>query len=118
MTIAWVKATPGRPITSAATGGSRGEARAVDVVELLRRYAFSWSANSLWIERWRSSRNSVAELLGVAARGEEAVAPGVRVAERLRDALEADRERAKHGRAGRLDTAQRTGRRPSGTRAR
>ena len=38
---------------------------------------------------------------------EEAVGPPVAVAKRLRDALEADRERPEDGRAGGLDTAQR-----------
>ena len=83
-----------------------GEARTVDVVEQRRRYAFSWSANSLWIARWRRSRLG-AERSASERAVEQAVGPAVGVTERLRDALEAHRERAEDGRAGRLDAAQR-----------
>ncbi len=48
-----------------------------------------------------------AEAFGLAAGVEEAVGPAVRVAERLRHALEADGERAQSGRSGGLDTGER-----------
>ena len=70
-----------------------------------RRDSFSWRANSFWIARWRRSRTSRGALrLGAGV--EQAVGPAVRVTERLRDALDADRERPQH--ASRRPTARRT----------
>ena len=109
MTIACVKRPPGDAITSAATDRkSAREARAVDVVQQLAEVL-------VLLERERALDRALSELpylgaerLGLAsARSEEAVGPGVGVAERLRDALEPDRERPEGGRARRLDAAQR-----------
>ena len=108
MTIACVNGPPGRPITSATTGSEvGGEARAVDVVELLAQVLVLLEREIALDRALAKVAQLRPELLGVAARSEEAVGPGVHVTERLRDALEADGERAKRRRAGRLDAAHR-----------
>ena len=103
-----MNAPAGRPMTSAATGSkSAGKRGTVEVVEL-RPQVLVLLERELALDRPLAELAVLlAEPLGLGARSEEAVGPAVGVAERLRDALEPDRERPERRRAGRLDAAQR-----------
>ena len=94
------------------------EARAVDVVEQLAQVCVLLERELALDRALAKVAHLRPQLLGLGACREEAVGPRVGVTERLRDALEAHRERAERGRSRRLDAAHRTGLVRSGTRAR